>query len=174
MKGKICCVFTEPRNKMQYCCPNCGGTHECRDVGLKRKCQTCRTVYNFQCLGCKAQFKSQARTRTHCFANGGCSSKPLLSCNDCNYKAFYKHNLKAHIQVTHMNVGPKSRKSVKCSKCRGVFKNERSLISHQKHYCGRRPDIICEFCTTMMYRAPYLRPHIVKVHMKQARKEAGS
>lgn len=175
--------FTGSPKKMQFFCPKCSLIYECRDIELKKRCQPCRTLCYYQCLECNAQYRRQAGTRKHYFSNKDCSSKAFLCCNDCNYKTLSKHNLKIHMQayhMAHMNVRPaakslaKCSKCSKCSKCGKVFKNSLTLKKHQNYHCGKRQNFSCEFCMTYKtYQLAYVRDHIVKVHMKQARKEAG-
>lgn len=122
----------------------------------KRFCEKCKSKLYRQCMKCDKLYEMRASLIKH--MDKGCQRKAELTrCSVCKKGFKNLGTLTSHMRVTCYG----GRKELKnsCSQCKKHFKTSIAFKTHIK-FCGKQPDLSCEFCP---YRAWY--PHNLREHL---------
>lgn len=88
--------------------------------------------------------------------------KPVLYCNDCDYKTTERKNLQNHI-IFEQSKGSNKNGIMQCRKCGKKFRRISNCRNHEL-ICGLIAHMKCEFCSRRFMGRVTLCSHIKKLH----------
>ncbi|XP_063229156.1 zinc finger protein 211-like [Bacillus rossius redtenbacheri] len=94
------------------------------------------------CTSCGRSYKRKSALTSH--QNHECGKQPQLPCPFCQYRFKTRSNLNRHLRMMHL--AELEGGVLCCRQCGRQYKWRSSLLSHQRHECGRRPRFCCPRC----------------------------
>lgn len=170
---RICSLSKDlKRSMMRYSCDQC--EYKCHEKSTMKRHQAKHSSNNFNSNTCSICGKNFSHRSTFLHHSKICgkpkdSKRSLMrfSCNECEYKCFFKEGIRLHIQARHL---VRDCESNKCSKCNKSYANRANLWRHLK-ICGLSKNLIgslmvsCDYCPYKTVVKGNLIRHIKQKHL---------
>lgn len=78
------------------------------------------------------------------------------SYGDYLYPNFYMHRERRDKRSKNTNIS--------CKVCGRQYNHHSSLHTHIKLYCGKKPNVKCQFCDYTTFQKKHMRSHVLRKH----------